>query len=221
MNAGTRGHFVVGLTGGIGSGKSSAALRFQSHGAYVIDADAIAHALTAPNGLAIASIEAEFPGVVADRILDRAALREVVFADPVRRVKLESILHPMVRTASHDAMMSTEAQAAPYVVLMVPLLFESPSYAERIDCAVLVDVDEETQVQRVSTTRNVPADTVRRIIAAQMPRAEKLLRTQFIIDNSGSRNEMEAQVDTLHGVLAANARNSIARRRATAAQTAP
>jgi dephospho-CoA kinase len=220
MNPGTRSHFVVGLTGGIGSGKSSAASRFQSHGAYVIDADAIAHALTAPNGPAIAPIDAEFPGVLVDGVLDRAMLRDVVFSDPARRTRLESILHPMVRASTQNAMMSVEAQAAPYVMLMVPLLFESPTYADRIDCAVLVDVDEETQVRRVSTTRNVPADTVRRIIAAQMPRSEKLLRTQFIIDNSGSRNEMEARVDTLHDVLAANARHLTAHRRATATKTA-
>lgn len=216
MNADMREHFVVGLTGGIGSGKSSAGARFQSHGAYVIDADAIAHALTVANGPAIASIDASFPGVVVDGVLDRARLRETVFSAPARRAQLESILHPMVRASTQDAMASAEARAAPYVVLMVPLLFESPTYADRIDCAVLVDVDEETQVQRVSATRNVPADTVRRIIAAQMPRAEKLLRTQFIIDNSGSRNEMEARVDTLHLVLAANARHLATSRRAAA-----
>lgn len=218
MNAGMREHFVVGLTGGIGSGKSSVGARLQSHGACVIDADAIAHALTAANGPAIAPISAQFPGVVADGVLDRAKLRETVFSDRARREQLESILHPMVRASTRDAMASAEASAAPYVVLMVPLLFESPTYADRIDCAVVVDVDEETQVRRVSTTRNVPAETVRRIIAAQMPRAEKLLRTQFIIDNSGSRNEMEARVDTLHLVLAANARHLTASRRTAAVQ---
>jgi dephospho-CoA kinase len=220
MNASARGQFVVGLTGGIGSGKSSAATRFQLHGACVIDADAIAHSLTAPGGPAVEHIDAEFPGVVVAGIVDRPMLREIVFADPARRAVLESILHPMVRTATESVMKSAEANAAPYVVLMVPLLFESPTYADRIDCAVLVDVEEETQVQRVCATRGVPAVTVRRIIAAQMPRADKLLRTQFIIDNSGSRDEMETQVDTLHGVLAANAGHLIAQRRASAAQTA-
>lgn len=203
--AGTRTNFVVGLTGGIGSGKSSAATCFQSHGAYVIDADAIAHSLTVRNGPAIDVIASAFPGVVADGVLDRARLREAVFWDTSQRKRLESILHPMVGVATREAMASSEAQTAPYVILMVPLLFESPTYADRIDCAVLVDVDEASQIERVTSTRDVPAETVRQIIAAQMPRGERLLRTQFVIDNSGPREAMGRQIEALHGVLSVNA----------------
>ncbi len=206
-----RHNFVVGLTGGIGSGKSTAATHFHLLGAYVIDADAIAHMLTVPNGPAICDIAKAFPDTVADGVLDRAKLRETVFVAPDLRKRLEAILHPMVRSATNDAMESAVARAAPYVVLMVPLLFESPTYADRIDCAVLVDVDEASQVERVSSTRNVPIDTVKQIMAAQMPRHERLLRTQFIIDNSGSRSSLERQVSVLHPVLLANALASKAR----------
>ena len=207
-----RPNLVVGLTGGIGSGKSSAAAYFGARGAYVVDADALSHQLTIPHGPAIDPINVAFPGVVNEGVLDRPKLREIVFSEESQRKRLEAILHPMVGEATRAAMSSAEARSAPYVILMVPLLFESRSYADRIDCAVLVDVDEVEQVQRVSTTRSVPAETVRQIIAAQMPRAERLLRTQFVIDNSGSRQSMERQVDTLHPVLVANAQRAFSRR---------
>ncbi len=197
--------FIVGLTGGIGSGKSSAAACFAALGACVIDADAIAHALTVPNGPAIAAINAAFPGVVHDGILDRAALRERVFAAALERERLESILHPMVRAETDRLMASADAMRAPYVIHMVPLLFESKDYAQRIDCAVVVDVDEATQVDRVTSARNVPAATVRQIIAAQMSRAERLRRTQFVIDNRGDQIALKQQVAKLHTVFLANA----------------
>lgn len=210
-----RPNLVVGLTGGIGSGKSSAAAYFGARGAYVVDADALSHQLTTPHGPAIEAINAAFPGVVSEGVLNRPKLRGIVFADKSQRKRLEAILHPMVGEATRAAMNSAEAQSAPYVILMVPLLFESSSYADRIACAVLVDVDEVEQVQRVSATRNVPAETVRQIIAAQMPRTERLLRTQFVIDNSGSREATERQVDSLHSVLVANAQRLLARSRAS------
>ena len=210
-----RPNLVVGLTGGIGSGKSSAAAYFGARGAYVVDADALSHQLTTPHGPAIEPINSAFPGVVSEGVLDRPKLREIVFSDESLRKRLEAILHPMIGEATRAAMSSAEAQSAPYVILMVPLLFESRSYADRIDCAVLVDVDEVEQVQRVSTTRNVPVETVRQIIAAQMPRAERLLHTQFVIDNSGSREAMERQVDRLHSVLVANAQRLLSRSRAS------
>lgn len=199
------GPFVVGLTGGVGSGKSTAAAMFAAHGVYVVDADAISHQLTATGGDALPAIADAFPGVAHNGVLDRQALRERVFAQPAERRRLEAIVHPLVRTATDDAMRSTYARQAPYVIHMVPLLFESKDYAERIDCAMLVDVDEELQVRRVSATRGVPEVTVRNIIAAQMPRRERMLRTQFIIDNQHDREALARQVDALHRVLMANA----------------
>ena len=197
--------FVVGLTGGIGSGKSSAAAHFARMGAFVIDADALSHSLTQANGPAIPAIATTFPGVVTEGVLDRAALRTRVFEQPSERAKLEAILHPMIRSETQVALASVEAEKAPYVIHMVPLLFESKGYADRIDCAVVVDVDEAMQIERVTRVRGVPLTTVKQIIASQMSRADKLLHAQFVIDNSGAESTLEPQVTQLHRVFTANA----------------
>ena len=197
--------FVVGLTGGIGSGKSSAAAHFARMGAFVIDADALSHSLTQANGPAIPAIDTAFPGVVTEGVLDRAALRARVFEQPPERAKLEAILHPMIRAETQAALVSGDAEKAPYVIHMVPLLFESKGYADRIDCAVVVDVDEAMQIERVTRIRGVPLTTVKQIIASQMSRADKLLHAQFVIDNSGAESMLEPQVTQLHRVFTANA----------------
>lgn len=197
--------FVVGLTGGIGSGKSSAAAHFARLGAFVIDADALSHSLTQTNGAAIPAIATAFAGVVSDGVLDRAALRSQVFDQPSQRARLEAILHPMIRAETQSLIASVDAERAPYVMHMVPLLFESKGYAERIDCAVVVDVDEAAQIERVTRVRGVPLITLKQIIASQMSRADKLLHAQFIIDNSGDESLLEPQVANLHRVFTANA----------------
>jgi dephospho-CoA kinase len=200
-----RDQFIVGLTGGIGSGKSSVGDVFAKLGAFVIDADALSHSLTVAHGRAIGPIDTAFPGVVQDGVLNRALLRERVFNQPDERRRLEAILHPMIRAATQTAISTVEARNAPYIVHMVPLLFESPNYADRIDCAVVVDVDEDTQVERVTRTRHLDAASVRKIIASQMPRTERLRRAQFVIDNSGPQALLEPQVQALHHVFLANA----------------
>ena len=197
--------FIVGLTGGIGSGKSSAAAHFARLGAFVIDADALSHTLTQVEGAAVAAIGIAFPGVVTAGVLDRAALRARVFEQASERAKLEAILHPMIRAETQAVVASVDAKNAPYIIHMVPLLFESKGYADRIDCAVLVDVDEATQIERVTRIRGLPLTTVKQIIASQMSRTDKLLRAQFVIDNSGEESLLEAQVAPLHRVFIANA----------------
>jgi dephospho-CoA kinase len=197
--------FVVGLTGGIGSGKSSAAAHFAHLGAFVIDADAVSHALTRPQGPAIAAINDRFPGVVTNGLLDRALLRTRVFDSAIERAALEAILHPMIRVETQTLLGSDAASACPYIVHMVPLLFESKGYANRIHCAVVVDVDEATQLLRVTQMRGVPSDTVQKIIDSQMSRTERLLRTQFVIDNSGAESMLAPQVAKLHRVFTNNA----------------
>jgi dephospho-CoA kinase len=197
--------FVVGLTGGIGSGKSTAAAHFARLGAFVVDADALSHSLTRADGPAIPAVASTFPGVVIDGVLDRAALRSRVFERPSERAKLEAILHPMIRAETQAALVSACAMNAPYVIHMVPLLFESKGYADRIDCAVVVDVDEATQIERVTRVRGVPLATVKQIIASQMSRDDKLLRAQFVIDNSGDEAMLEAQIAQLHRVFTSNA----------------
>ena len=197
--------FTVGLTGGIGSGKSTVADDFAALGAFVVDADGLSHQLTAPHGAALAAISATFKGVVTGNELNRAALRELVFTNSAARKSLEAILHPMIRTATNEALASSAAQNAPYVILMVPLLFESGTYEKRIDCAVVVDVDEATQIERVARTRGMAVDEVKRIIVTQMTRSERLALTQFVVDNSGTREALRAQIAALHSVFLVNA----------------
>jgi dephospho-CoA kinase len=197
--------FIVGLTGGIGSGKSSAAAMFRALGADTIDVDDISHELTAANGGALGAIESRFPGVVHHGILERAMLRERAFANPEQRRALEAILHPLIRAETQARLQSPKAMNSPYVMLVVPLLFESNAYADVIDCAVVVDVEESTQIKRVVATRDVPASTVEAIIASQMPRAERLSRAQFILDNRGDTANLQSQVSRLHSVFAASA----------------
>ena len=208
MNAVQR-PWIVGLTGGIGSGKSTVAVGFAALGAYVVDADALSHQLTAPNGAALDAIHASFRGVVTNGLLDRAVLRDQVFADTQARKRLEAILHPMIRTATHSALASEAALSAPYVILMVPLLFESGTYKKRIDCAVVVDVDEATQIERVAHTRGLVADEIKRIIGTQMPRAERLSHIQFVIDNRGGTEALVAQIAALHSVFVVNASHAV------------
>ena len=201
--------WIVGLTGGIGSGKSTVAAVFAALGAHIIDADALSHQLTAPHGAALEAISARFRGVITEGVLDRAALREQVFADAEARKQLEAILHPMIRTATDNALASEAALAAPYVMLMVPLLFESGSYKTRIDCTLVVDVDEATQIERVTRTRGLAADEVKRILGTQMPRKERLTHAQFIIDNRGDAEALTAPVAALHSVFVVNASNVV------------
>jgi dephospho-CoA kinase len=197
--------FVVGLTGGIGSGKSSVAATLSSLGACIVDVDEISHALTAKNGAALPAIGAAFPGAVQGGALERSQLRELVFSDADKRRTLEAILHPMIREQTLLRLTSDEASRSPYVVLVVPLLFESSHYASMIDCALVVDIDESQQIARVSTSRNVPEATVAKIIAAQMNRQDRLRHAQFIIDNRGDEQNLQLQSQRLHTVFVANA----------------
>jgi dephospho-CoA kinase len=189
--------FCVGLTGGIGSGKSAAASLFGKFGAAVVDTDEISHALTAPAGAAIAAIREHFgPGfVAADGGLDRARMRSLVFSDPVARKKLEAILHPLIRERTRAAVASARA---PYVVVVVPLLFETGTYLDLVRRVLVVDCEENEQVRRVAARSDITAGEIRRIMAAQLPRAERLKRADDVIDNSGDLEALRDQVARLH-----------------------
>jgi len=188
--------FVVGLTGGIGSGKSAAAAEFARLGAAVVDTDAIAHELTGRGGQAMAEIRKTFgeKAIRPDGAMDRAWMRERVFADPQARRTLEGILHPMIREESERRI---AAAKGPYVVYVVPLLVESGDYARRVDRVVVVDAPEEAQVARVRT-RGLAEEEVRRIIGSQIPRAERLKAADEVLDNSGSLETLREQVAALH-----------------------
>ena len=197
--------FAIGLTGGIGSGKSLVADLFAQHGAAIVDTDAIAHALTHAGGAAIAPIRAAFGGRFIDRAgaLDRAQMRQHVFAQPAERARLEAILHPLIRAAAEAQ--AGAAMSAPYVVYAVPLLVESKSWASRVDRVLVVDCPVETQIARVVATRGLPRAQVEAIVAQQASRQVRLDAADDIIENAGAAADVPPRVARLHARYAAAA----------------
>ena len=189
--------FSVGLTGGIGCGKSTVADLFAEHGATIVDTDVIAHALTAPHGAAMPAIVAEFGPDFArpDGALDRARMRTLVFSDATARARLESILHPRIRAATEAA---GSAATGAYVIYVVPLLIESGSWRERVTRVLAIDCSENTQVARVMQRSQLSADEVRAIMATQVTRAERLAAADDIVDNDDGLEALRAQVERLH-----------------------
>lgn len=189
--------FVVGLTGGIGSGKSTVADLFVAAGAGLVDTDAIAHELTAPDGAAMPAIAAAFGAAVLTPTgaLDRTAMRQRVFADAGARQQLEAILHPMIRQLSDARCL---AATPPYVVLAVPLLVESGTYRARCDRIVVVDCPESLQIERVMARNGLAADQVRAIMAAQATRADRLAAADDVVLNDGGQTKLYEQVERLH-----------------------
>lgn len=192
---------VVGLTGGIGSGKSTVADRLAGFGAALVDTDVIAHQLTGAQGAAMGEIAAAFgPAVVRDDgALDRAAMRRLVFSDPAAKKRIEAILHPLIRRESEALCRS--AIAAPYVLLVVPLLVEataSASYRQRVDRILVVDCDEATQVARVVARSGLSPAEVRAIMATQASRAERLAVADDVVFNGGGLGDLNSQLIALH-----------------------
>ena len=189
---------VVGLTGGIGSGKSAAADAFEALGAAVVDTDRIAHGLTAAGGAAMAAVARQFgPGVIAsDGSLDRDAMRSRVFSDGDARRQLEAILHPMIRQAADRAVAEASGRA-PYVMLVVPLLIESGAYRQRVDRVCVVDVPESLQIARVMARNGFDEARVRSIMAAQASRQARLDAADDVIDNGGSLDALQDRVRQL------------------------
>jgi dephospho-CoA kinase len=189
--------YIVGLTGGIGSGKSAAAQVFEEFGATVIDTDAIAHALTGPGGAAMEPIRAAFGAdyLTPDGALDRARMRELVFADAAKKRLLESILHPMIRSQTSEL---ARAARGPYVILMIPLLIESHDYRKRCQRILVVDCPEELQIERVIARSGLAAAQVRSVIANQVSREARLAAADDVIDNSQDLVQLRRQVVALH-----------------------
>jgi dephospho-CoA kinase len=188
--------FVVGLTGGIGSGKSAAADEFARLGATVVDTDAIAHQLTAPGGAALPQIARLFgKDFIRDGKMDRQRMRERVFSDPAAKKMLEGLLHPLIREESGRRI---AAAAGPYVVHVVPLLVESPDYRRRVDRVLVVDAPEEAQLARVRARSGLAEDEVRAIVRTQAARAARLAAADDVIDNAGPLDALRNQVAALH-----------------------
>lgn len=189
-------NYVVGLTGGIGSGKSTVAELFVAAGATLVDTDAIAHELTGPDGAAMPALRAAFgPQIVdAQGALARATMRRLVFADPAAKKKLEDILHPMIRRLAAER---CRAAISPYVILAVPLLVESGGYRERCQRVLAVDCPESLQIERVMARNGMTAAEVKSIMANQASRAERLAAADDVVSNDGDLAKLQTQVAEL------------------------
>jgi dephospho-CoA kinase len=189
--------FVVGLTGGIGSGKSAAAAEFERLGATVVDTDAIAHQLTQPGGRAIPELERIFGAALigGSGAMDRAKMRSLVFADPAAKKALEALLHPMIREESERRI---AAARGPYVVHVVPLLTESPDYRSRVDRVLVIDTPEDLQIERVRSRSGLSEAEVRAVIASQASRVERLAAADDVIENRGTIDALRKQVAAYH-----------------------
>ncbi len=188
---------VVALTGGIGSGKSSVAAILGELGAAIVDTDEIAHRLTAagqPGALAIGDqFGAEY--LLPTGALDRDRMRALVFADPTAKIKLEAILHPMIRA---EVSAATQAARGPYVVIVVPLLVETAAYRDLAQRVLVVDASEDQQIARVKQRSGLAAVTVRAIMANQVSRAERLRHADDIVSNEGDIAALRAETVALH-----------------------
>jgi len=188
---------VVGLTGGIGSGKSAAADEFGRLGATVVDTDAIAHELTQPGGAALPDLRRLFGDDYVDArgAMDRAKMRELAFRDPAARRRLERLLHPLIRAESERRI---AAASGAYVVHVVPLLVESHDYRQRVSRVLVVDCPEDVQITRVRQRSKLSDEEIQRIMRSQISRKERLAAADDVIDNSGTVAALHKQVRALH-----------------------
>ena len=191
---------LIGLTGGIGSGKTAVSDLLAKLGAGIVDTDLIAHQITAPHGAAILAIEKHFGPefIAADGSLDREKMRSLVFTKPEARKSLEAITHPLIREESIQQALKLSQKGARYLVFVVPLLIESESWMALLDRIVVVDCPEETQIKRVVQRSNLSREDVERILMSQANRAERLKHADIVIQNQGSLQDLEAEVQSLH-----------------------
>lgn len=190
---------IVGLTGGIGSGKSTVADLLVERGGVLVDTDRIAHELTAPGGEAMAAIRDAFGnGVVAsDGRLDRAAMRAMAFSDPLARKRLEAILHPLIRQHTDSGIAQAIARQAPYVLVAVPLLVEGGRAKERFSRVLVVDCPPETQISRVMQRSGLERSQVLAIMGAQASREQRLAVADDVVDNSDGLDALRPQIERL------------------------
>ena len=188
---------VVGLTGGIGSGKSAAAEEFGRLGATVVDTDAIAHELTQAGGAAMPQVRRLFGDDFVDArgAMDRARMRALAFRDPAARRRLEALLHPLIRAESERRVAAADGD---YVVYVVPLLVESRDYRQRVSRVLVIDCPEEVQIARVRQRSGLADDEIQRIIRSQISREERLAAADDVIDNAGTLDALHKQVRALH-----------------------
>jgi dephospho-CoA kinase len=200
--------FRVGLTGGVGSGKSTVANLLAALGAGIIDADAISHELTAAGGAAIEALRHSFGDAAIDArgALDRTAMRARAFSDPAHRSRLESVLHPLIRTEATHRAATLRTQGAPYLVFVIPLLVESGDWSNRVDRVLVIDCSPAAQLARVSSRPGLDAASAERIVGAQASRAQRLAAADDVLFNEAPLAELEPRVRQLHETYLARAR---------------
>jgi dephospho-CoA kinase len=191
---------LIGLTGGIGSGKSAVAQRLAELGATVIDSDQIAHDITSPHGAAIAPLRARFgPELLAsDGSLDRPKMRRLAFNDPSALQSLEAITHPLIHAETLRQACLAHQNGALYLVFMVPLLVESSYWPQAIDHLVVVDCPPELQIARVMRRSNLDRSQIEQIMGKQASRKDRLAAADTILLNDGSLDKLIPQIDNLH-----------------------
>ncbi len=196
-----KGHLpLIGLTGGIGSGKTAVSDQLAKLGAGIVDTDLIAHLITAPKGIAIPLIEKQFGAefISADGSLNRSKMRSLVFENPEARKILEAITHPLIREETTRQAVQLVKEGVPYLLFVVPLLIESSTWLGLIDRLVVVDCPEEMQIERVMHRSNLTRNEVERILAAQASRQERLSHADMVIENQDSLVDLATEVQSLH-----------------------
>jgi dephospho-CoA kinase len=191
------GKFSLGLTGGIGSGKTTVSTMFAELGATIIDTDVIAHQLSQPGGDAIAAIAQKFGAAYIDvnGAMDRVKMRELVFANPQAKKNLEAILHPLIRQHCEQAAAGSKAA---YPIFVVPLLIESGDWKARVQRILVIDCDQETQIKRVMLRNHFAREQVLQILAAQASRDERLAQADDVIDSMANVSQVRIEVERLH-----------------------
>lgn len=189
--------FLIGLTGGIGSGKSTAAQHFRELGVDVIDVDAVSRSVTATGGAAIEAVREAFgnEAVDASGAMNRAYIRELVFDNPSERKRLESILHPIIQK---ESLRQVEAAASAYCIVDIPLLFESRFWSERVNRILVIDVPQEVQIERVKLRNGLTEERILSIIRAQTPRGDRIALADDIVINTLGKENLQRAVELLH-----------------------
>ncbi len=189
--------FAIGVTGGIGCGKTTVCEQFAALGASLIDTDLIAHALTTPHGAAMPHIAREFGSqyLTEEGALDRSRMRDLVFREPPAKARLEAILHPMIREQTAQA---AAAATGAYLMFVVPLLIESGSWRERVDRILVIDCPEPLQMARVMARSKLSQEQVQAIMASQVIRSVRLSHADDVIDNQGDIAALGPQIARLH-----------------------
>ena len=191
----------IGLTGGIGSGKSTLGQMLQERGYPLINADDISHALTAPHGAAIETLRASFGAefIAADGALDRARMRQLVFNDAAAKQRLQAVLHPLILAGIQNAEASIKDKGNSLVVIDIPLLVESAHWRAVLQQVIVVDCAEETQITRVMQRNKLSAAEVRQIMANQVSRARRLAAADIVVYNNTDRlADLHQQAQAIH-----------------------